>query len=76
MTFHVELTENAERNVDEILDYLVERSPQGATAWWNCWGEVVEDLSKTADQKALAPENEDHDEDIYHVIFKTRKGLP
>ena len=76
MTFHVELTENAERNVDEILCYIVERSLRGATAWWNCWRDVVEDLSETADQKAFAPESEDHGEDIYHVIFKTRRGLP
>jgi len=33
MTYHVELTFQAEQDIDHILDWLRRRSPQGAATW-------------------------------------------
>jgi plasmid stabilization system protein ParE len=74
MTFRVHLTSRAERDVDHILDYLFQRSPQGAATWAARWDEVLVDLSRFADQKPIAPENADHDVELRHVVFKTRRG--
>ena len=64
MTFNVEVTENAAQNVDDILGYIGKRSRQGMAAWWSRWCEVVDELGKAADRQTLAPENEDHEEEI------------
>lgn len=74
MSFRVDLTYRAERDVDHILSYLTKRSPQGATTWADRWDEVLSDLATNARQKSLAPENDDHDEVLHHVVFKTRHG--
>jgi len=74
MTFRVHLTFRAERDVDHILSFIVERSPQGAATWAARWHEVLQELSETANQKPIAPESEDHDHEIHHVVFKTRRG--
>ncbi|MEZ6070150.1 MAG: hypothetical protein R3C10_07680 [Pirellulales bacterium] len=73
MSLHVELTLRAERDVDEILGFLSKRSPQGAATWLACLEEVLADQSGNALRMPLDPENRDHDEEIRHVIFKTRR---
>ena len=47
MTFHVEVTETAERDVHVILSWLSERSPKGAIAWYQAWEFAIEFLSVT-----------------------------
>ena len=74
MTYRAGLTYRAERDLDHILAWLAERSPDGAAAWHRRWQEVIDELCRTADRCQLAPENDDHDEEIRHVIFKTRQG--
>lgn len=74
MTYQVELTARAERDVDGILAWLTQKSSRGAAAWHKRLQDVFDHLATTADQFGLAPENEDHDEGIRHVIFKTRRG--
>ena len=74
MKFDVILSRRAERDLDHILEYLVSRSSQGAATWLTRWDEVLAELSESADQRSLAPENDDHPEEIRHVEFKTRRG--
>ncbi len=76
MTYHVELTFQAEKDIDHILDWLRRRSPQGAASWYRCWQQVLVDISKNASNTRLAPENDDHDEQIRNLVFKTRRGRP
>jgi plasmid stabilization system protein ParE len=70
MTHNVELTRRAEVDVDGILGWLRERSPQGAAAW--C--EVLDKLRKQPTAYGLAPEDTDRQDEIRHVVFKTRRG--
>ncbi len=70
MTYHVELTLQAEQDIDHILDWLRRRSPQGAATWFRRWNQVLADLSKNASSCRLAPENDDHDDEIRNLVSK------
>lgn len=74
MSYRVELSARAQQDLDGILTWLHSRSPEGAAAWLARWREVLRDLAENPGQFALAPENEDHPEEIWHVLFKTRRG--
>ena len=76
MPYHVSLTPQAESDLDTILDYIQQRSTQGAQAWFFRWLDVLDLLRESPERQSLAPENSDHDETIYNVIFKTRYGNP
>jgi len=76
MSYHVSLTPLAETDLDTVLDYIQQRSPQGAQTWFLKWHDVLDLLRQSPESQPLAPENPDHDETIYNVIFKTRFGNP
>jgi plasmid stabilization system protein ParE len=50
MIYRVDLTFRAERDVDRILQWLSERSPQGAATWDRRWQQVLDDLRTSAPQ--------------------------
>ena len=78
MRFDVQLLWRAERDVDHIVTWLFERSPQGAAAWHQVWKNTVKTLGSSADAHGLAPENADHALEIrqIHVSQPPWKGLP
>ena len=57
MTFEVNLLPRAEVDVQRIVQFLGERSPQGAAAWWQRWEEAIDELRERPLQLALAPES-------------------
>jgi hypothetical protein len=64
----------AERDLDRILMWLNERSPQGAANWLRAWDRTFAMLESSADVYGLAPENEDQELEIRQIMFRTRKG--
>ena len=76
MSFSVTLTTSAKRDVRSIVGWIQQRSRTGAESWYRRWLEVLDRLSQSGDSLGVAPENEDHEETIRQVIFKTRHGLP
>ena len=76
MSTEVELSFRAEKDLDDILAWIASRSPQGARMWLARWKEVCRLLSERPESCLLAPENSfsDHEEEIRHVVFKTRSG--
>ena len=74
MRYEVELSFRAEKDLDEILGWIAGRSPQGARRWLTRWEEVCKLLSERPESCLPAPENADHEEEIRHVVFKTRSG--
>ncbi len=74
MKYQIEVTDTAEGDLDGILDWLLERSPQGAAAWFAAWNTATMFISESALAAPLAPENDDHDEDVRHWPFKTDHG--
>ena len=76
MTYKVILLSRAEQDLDAILNWLTERSPDGANAWNRRWLQIVEQLEATPKATVFAPENDDHEIDVRQIVFKTRRGLP
>lgn len=76
MSFQVSLSDNARENVDAILTWIGQRSPQGAATWADRWDEVLESIAEFADSCSRAPESDYHNDDIRHKVFKTRRGKP
>ncbi len=72
MKFAVQLLWRAERDVDQILTWLYQRSPQGAAAWHLAWKDTIRILQKSADTFALAPEDEDQELEVRQITFHTR----
>ena len=76
MSFSVTVTAAAERDLRTIIDWLEQRSHSGAETWYRRWLEVLARLEESGDAIGVAPEDEDHEETIRQVLFKTRRGLP
>src|SRR6056297_2721634 len=74
MSAEVELSFRAARGLDDILTWIADRSPQGARSWLERWSEICRVLSERPETCLLAPENSDHEEEIRHIVFKTRSG--
>jgi plasmid stabilization system protein ParE len=74
MGFRVVLLRRAEDEVDSILAWLVERSPQGAQSWLAALERAKTDLAENPGSFGLAPEDAFVDMEVRQVIFKTRRG--
>jgi plasmid stabilization system protein ParE len=74
MKVKVELLWRAERDVDHILLWLNERSPEGAANWLRVWDKTFAILESSADKYGFAPENEGHVLEIRQILFHTSKG--
>lgn len=57
MTYRIILQPSAESDVDRIVGYLTERSPQGAATWCNAWDNLLDQLRERPESFGLAPES-------------------
>jgi len=76
MKYRIEVTRRAEGDIDEIVEWIANKSPQGAVAWITRIEQVLVDLITSADSCPLAPEDGHGDTEIRNRIFKTRRGKP
>lgn len=74
MKFNAQLSWRAERDLDHILAWLNERSPQGAASWLRVWDQTFLTLRSSADEYGIAPESDDESFQIRQILFRTRKG--
>jgi plasmid stabilization system protein ParE len=74
MTYRVELTGQAEADIDRIFVWLSERSPEGARRWYESFRVATDRLTTAPHARALAPESEDFGEELRHMLFGTRRG--
>jgi plasmid stabilization system protein ParE len=74
MKFTAHLLWRAERDLDHIVTWLNERSPQGAADWLRAWDRTFAILESSADKYGTVPENEDQELEIRQILFSTRKG--
>ena len=74
MTYKIILQPGAADDVERIIDYLAERSSEGAVAWRTAWYDVLDRLRQLPESFPHAPESSYHDDDIRHALFKTRRG--
>jgi hypothetical protein len=74
MIYELLLTRETEASVEQIIDYLAKRSPQGAAAWCEQWEKVLAALKLSPLQHGLAPESAKYDVELRQILFKTRRG--
>jgi plasmid stabilization system protein ParE len=74
MTYELLLVPRAEAEIDSIIRYLADRSPQGAIAWSVRWAQVLAELRRDPLQHGLAPESAEYPADVRQIFFKTRRG--
>jgi len=74
MTYFVSILLRARQDVQQIFDWLAARSEQGAQSWFESFEESVSALSKNPFLTPIAPENDQCEREIRHVLFRTRRG--
>jgi len=74
MSRKVDLTHRARRDVEEIYEWIAERSHEGAKRWYAAFLEALEGLAAGAEARGLAPESGEFDQEVRQALFKTRKG--
>ena len=71
---HVILLSKAEQELENQLAYIARRSARGVQSWARAYRLAITRISNDPESCGLAPENEDHTEEIRQAIFKTSKG--
>ena len=74
MSYRVHVSEPAEEDADRVYTWIRERSPDGASRWWNVLLAALEKLKDQAASFALAPEADDFEEPLRQILFRTRRG--
>jgi len=68
--YRVEITEPAERNIEEAHEWLYSRSESAALRWIDGLLEGIESLKHFPLRCPLAPESEDHAEEVRQVLYR------
>lgn len=74
MKLQVRVSIQAQSDVEAILAWLVERSPQGAARWFEKYLEMLQLLPERAINCPQAPEATVVGRDLRQTLFKTRRG--
>ena len=75
MSFIVYELPRAKQDKRAILVWLLERSPQGGSAWLDAYDDLLVRLEQDAASFGLALENDDcHGLEVQQALFKTRRG--
>ena len=76
MKFSVVVLHRAKVDAQGILDWITERSEQGATQWARVYSDALLALRRNPDRHGLAPESDALGIAIRQSLFKTRRGRP
>lgn len=74
MTFTARELPRAKGDKRHIVQWLLQRSPQGAAAWLNAYDQMIERLKAAGDSFPLAEESKNLDFEMRQILFKTRRG--
>jgi plasmid stabilization system protein ParE len=73
MKYRVHELALAQADVRTIVQWLAQRSPQGAEAWLDAYDQMIEGLTRFVGH-GVAPESKSTDFRVQQVFFKTRYG--
>lgn len=77
MAFQVEPSMVAMKEIQEIFDWLRDRSPLGAERWYQELCAAIETLESSVSIPGhLAQESEWFEDELRHLVFKTPRGRP
>jgi plasmid stabilization system protein ParE len=74
MTRRLRVSQQAERDADDIYLWLAARSPAGALRWYEKYLSVLRELPQAKISHAAAPEANDLGMDLRQKLFQTRRG--
>lgn len=75
MSFAVRELTRAKEDKQRILEWLLERSRQGAAAWLTAYDDALDRPNRSADAYGCALETDDCPSvDLRQLLFKTRRG--
>src|SRR4051794_16739043 len=74
MPYDVRVLPRAEFDLQQIYNWLGERSPEGARRWWLAFEEAVGRIKQQPSRPALAPESKWLDRELRQLLFKTAHG--
>ncbi len=74
MRYKVILLPEALADIEEIYEWLHERSSEGANAWHDACMQAVDALEQSPEVFGRAPEGRDREESIRQKFFRTRRG--
>jgi plasmid stabilization system protein ParE len=72
--YAVSLLRRAQADLDNIFDWIAERSPKGATQWYSAFLRATATLRRNPARCAQAPESAEVNSDIRQLLFRTRRG--
>ncbi len=72
--FRIVLSDEAQRNITAIYQWIEDRSAKGATRWYLALHARLSSLESNPHRFALAPENRHFEQEIRNVTFRTRAG--
>jgi plasmid stabilization system protein ParE len=74
MSRALRILERAQTDVDEIFNWLVQRSMRGAIAWYLAFHRAVESIASSPEMFGAAPESIPLGRHLRQSLFKTRRG--
>lgn len=74
MTLQLKILHRARDDAQHIFDYIRERSPQGAVAWWSAFEQAALKATDELVQYGSAPENDLVSYELRQATFKTPYG--
>lgn len=74
MTLKLRILRRAARDAQQIFDYIKERSPQGAVAWWTAFNESANSAAERPLGYGLLQKDHLVSYQLQQALFKTRNG--
>ena len=74
MSYEVRLLARARQDLDDIVTYISERSPEGAARLLARFNASLRLIETNPFLAPVAPENGELDEEVRHILFRTRAG--
>jgi toxin ParE1/3/4 len=74
MRYRVELTAQAEAEIDRIFTWLSERSQDAANRWYESFWNSAERLQTFPRSCGVAPENAKFGVELRQILFGTKRG--
>lgn len=76
MSYAIRSSRKSDADAAAILDWIVQRSPDGARRWLEAFDAAVHNLRDHPLNCSLAPESEELGIELRQLIFRTRHGRP
>jgi plasmid stabilization system protein ParE len=74
MSRSLRIVERARSDVDDIFNWLVHRSVQGAISWYLAFRNALEKIASSPESLAEAAESRPLGRQLRQALFKTRRG--